>query len=185
MPKTRMISYSQILWISHFFSSSGKLFICYTPYSRFRGPPCPGKGWLATVTFYGYPKFFQGMLFSAIILIIPLFTSPLHCYTRFMVPMSRRKVYCYSQIWWQSDFFWWRMLLSVTTALHIHYILHSMIAPLYMDFCFVESHLFLELVCLSCFFCDLVDTFQCYFCFLSKLNFFFENFETLGLMIYK
>ena len=56
--------------------------------------------------------------------------------------VSRSRVYCYSQILQKSDFFLRKMLLSITTALHILYILQSMFAPLSMDFCFVESHFF-------------------------------------------
>ena len=64
MSRTRMISYSHILRISQFFW--GVLFsatiltkpLCVSPlhcYTRFRVHTCPEQGWLATVTFYGYP----------------------------------------------------------------------------------------------------------------------------------
>ena len=95
MSRIRMISYSHILRISHFFHwmmFSATILtkpLCVSPldcYTRFKVPSWPGQGWLATVTFYRYPIFFRGMLCSVRILTIPLCMSLLHCYTRFRVP---------------------------------------------------------------------------------------------------
>ena len=91
--------------------------LCVSPlhcYTRFRVPTCPGQGWLATVTFYGFPIFFRGMLFSATILTKPLCVSPLHCYTRFRVPTSPGQGWLATVKFYGYPNFFGAMLFSAT-----------------------------------------------------------------------
>ena len=123
---------------------------------------------------YEYPNVFQGMMFSATILTIPLCVSPLHCYTRFRVLFSATiltKTYCGSPLhrytrfrvpscpggeciattksYRKFDFFLQRMLLSLTTVLNISIIFSSQCFLLYLWTFVLWKTIFLEFVCLS------------------------------------